>query len=560
MFLRTILFLLIFSSYLVAGIENYFKKITDKNDYHNIKNVDFIYIINLDQRPEKLNRSLKQLEPYGIFPYRFSAVNGWELSLEAINDLGYRFRNNVGHGIMASWYPLDGNGELCHEKMHVPGRCYFSHCLAKGTIGILLSHLSILQDAYDSGYNTVWIMEDDIEALQNPNLVSLMIEKLDKLVGKKNWDILFTDKDTKGLDGKHIPCYSCAWRPFMPRGNNRFAIRKKIGDFIKTGARYGAYSYIIRRSGIEKILNFLKKRKFFLPYDMEYTLPKDIKLYTVTKDIVSHLTGGLTDNGIPGYQISMNITPLKNSINNAEEITEEFLIKEGEKKGYLDYIAHLKMLFDNLEVTTFLEFGLSPSTKYFMDNSKKVISIEFFSHWFDPSWMKRYINLYKYYDNWSPVIYLFKKHKNSDWIPYKYFGSQKVYDAASYQIKCYTTNHKSVSPRYLNDLNNFIKKQIKGHLVDVAFIDAVFPLRGDIVQLLFNKVPIIIAHDIACKKLRKDNPKDIYGYNRIIVPRNYAEIYIPFGEGTAFWIKKENQYLRFIEILNEYSKTYNHDG
>lgn len=48
----------------------HFKKIDDKRDDEKfqIKNIDFIYLINLDRRPERLEQSLKQLEPYQIRP------------------------------------------------------------------------------------------------------------------------------------------------------------------------------------------------------------------------------------------------------------------------------------------------------------------------------------------------------------------------------------------------------------------------------------------------------------------------------------------------------------
>ncbi|MFI5334691.1 MAG: hypothetical protein ACHQT8_05965 [Chlamydiales bacterium] len=58
---------------------------------------------------------------------------------------------------------------------------------------------------------------------------------------------------------------------------------------------------ILRRSGIQKILNFLKCHQIFLPYDMEYTLPPDIRLYTVLEDIVSTQPRAPTDNGAPNY-------------------------------------------------------------------------------------------------------------------------------------------------------------------------------------------------------------------------------------------------------------------
>lgn len=133
--------------------------------------------------------------------------------------------------------------------------------------------------------------------------MSSLIDELDSLVGEKNWDILFTDQDMKGQKGEYIPCFSYAPRPnFSPCNPRRFAERHNISaNFRKIGARYGAHSMIIRRSGIKKILNFLKDYRIFLPFDMEYTLPDDIHLFTVTHDVVSVLPTAISDNGAPYY-------------------------------------------------------------------------------------------------------------------------------------------------------------------------------------------------------------------------------------------------------------------
>ena len=74
--------LAIFSN-LEAGLEKYFKKIKadDQKTCRSIRNIDFIYMVNLDGRPEKYNRSRKMLQKYGITAYRFSAVNGWDLNI-----------------------------------------------------------------------------------------------------------------------------------------------------------------------------------------------------------------------------------------------------------------------------------------------------------------------------------------------------------------------------------------------------------------------------------------------------------------------------------------------
>ena len=292
---------LYFSFHLFAGFENYLKKIEGKSDIHKIKNIDFIYMINLDERPEKFEKSCRKLHFYDIYPYRFSAINGWNLSLEAIDEIGLKYKKGMKK-FLVSFYSLNGNKEIEDEIFGtVQNRGYFSHRLGLGAIGCILSHLSVLQDAYDSGYKTIWIMEDDIDIIRNPHLISIMIKKLDIIVGKTRWDILFTDIDTKNTKGEYVPCFSYAEKPnFTPKNPERFKIKQNVGkDFIKTRARYGSYSMIIRRSGIKKLLNFYKTYGPFLPHDMEYILPDDINMFTVRKDIISHEVGAPSDNGFP---------------------------------------------------------------------------------------------------------------------------------------------------------------------------------------------------------------------------------------------------------------------
>ena len=289
---------------LFARLEDHFKAAPNKGEGHRIQNVDFIYMINLDERPEKVASSLSKLQAYGITPYRFSAVNGWNLSPEEINDLGVMYEEKMRTDLMGTSFPLTGEGPL-HEKMSVPGRVYFLHGMTKGAIGIVLSHLSILQDALNSGYKTVWIMEDDVLAMQDPKKLSGLIEALDESVGKDNWDILFTDRDTISNEtGQYVPCLGYAERPnFTPKNPERFTKKADVGsDFCLIGARYGMYSYIIRRSGMKKILNFIKKYKVFLPIDMEFYLPLSMRCYTVQRDVVSTQRFAPTDNAFPGYQ------------------------------------------------------------------------------------------------------------------------------------------------------------------------------------------------------------------------------------------------------------------
>jgi len=269
-----------------------------------MRNIDFIYTINLDQRPEKFKNCTDQLSPYDIHPFRFSAVNGWELTLEMVNDVGVKYAPGMAKQLWGTCYLPGGNWEPHHEILQVEGRNYFCHCMARGPIGIVLSHLSVLKDAYDSGYNTIWVMEDDIQVMRDPHLISSLIRKLDKAVGKKGWDILFTDRDTKNQKGEYVPCLGYAKRPnYTPKNPGRFAVRKQVGtDFMQVGARYGAYSMIVRRSGMKKILDFINRYHIFLPYDMDFYMPEDIRLFAVIDDVVSTQPQAISDNGAPNYE------------------------------------------------------------------------------------------------------------------------------------------------------------------------------------------------------------------------------------------------------------------
>lgn len=300
-----VLICLIYANFLQGDLEDHFKEALGKSDLYSMRNIDFIYIINLDQRPEKFASCLQQLEPYNIHPYRFSAVNGWELSLEEINDVGIILGPWMSNGQWGTCYLPNEDSQPYHELVYQIGRTYFSHCMSRGAIGIVLSHLSVLQDAYDAGYETIWVMEDDISVIENPLMLSSLIDDLDAHVGHAGWDILFTDRDTKNSFGNYVPCTAYAWRPnYSPPNPHKFYDIQEISpQFRKIGARYGAYSMIVRRSGMKKLLNFFKQYQIFLPYDLEYTLPPGINLYTVNLDVVSTLPNALSDNGGPNYKI-----------------------------------------------------------------------------------------------------------------------------------------------------------------------------------------------------------------------------------------------------------------
>lgn len=299
------LWILFFPLFLYSALTEYLKPIENKTGPHQMPEIDFIYMINLDVRPEKWALSNQRLNPYGIFPHRFSAVNGWELSLEVINNVGLKFDSWMDGGFLGTSY-LNPNLEPTHNILCNVGQTYFAHPMTRGVIGIVLSHLSVLRDALESRYDTIWVMEDDIEVVKDPRILSELIKKLDLLVGKGNWDVLFTDQNTRLLQtGEEVPAAGISKRPnFFPKSQAQYYIKQQVSeDFIQIGARFGAYSMILRQSGIQKIYNFIIEHSIFLPYDLDYYLPHDIKLYTVAENVVRHLINTPSDNRLPRYLI-----------------------------------------------------------------------------------------------------------------------------------------------------------------------------------------------------------------------------------------------------------------
>lgn len=301
------IFLILFSLLMLpchsSSIEKHFRRAENKSGFHGMENIDFIYMINLDQRPEKYERTMNALKPYGIFPYRFSAVNGWNLSFEAIDELGVMVEPGMSHGPICSVFRhVNGEEIASFEIMSEPGVAYYCHSMSRGAIGCILSHLSVLQDAYDSGYQTIWVMEDDVNISSDPHEISTLIQTLDSLA--PGWDVLFTDPESKNSDGNQVYCGGIRPRPnFAYQSLDYYRQRFYVnGDILKLGLRFGSYSMIIRRSGIKKLLDYFKTYKVFFPYDMEYFFPPDIKLYACTRDIVTTIAGGISDNGNPTYK------------------------------------------------------------------------------------------------------------------------------------------------------------------------------------------------------------------------------------------------------------------
>lgn len=281
--------------------------------YHNnqIEGIDAIVFINLDKRVEKNISCIKQFQNYGLSVGRFKAVDGWSLTQDDLDTILQPIKPGMQlQRWAAKIYPDPKNFQqivyLDENSLNQPMGSIF---LTPGFIGCFMSHLTLAKNAYDQGLNRVWILEDDFKIVKDPHIISELVAKLDTLVGAENWDILHTDLDTK--DG---PLYfgnnnffddlegvDCAWfwRPDFKPDPKKLKVRKPISsDFIKVGSRMRTHSYILNKSGMQKIVDFYTSHGLFTTNDHELCLIPGINIYSLCYDVVS-FEDGVSDTRSP---------------------------------------------------------------------------------------------------------------------------------------------------------------------------------------------------------------------------------------------------------------------
>jgi len=297
--MRLWLILIFITSLCHAKLEDHFRKIEHRNQCNPIEHIDFIYLINLDRRPDRLQSALAQLAWFGISPCRFPAVDGLDLSADVLNDIGLKFSPGMQMGVPVKYVSADGNWKAAFPDESFYGKTCFYQFTNQGAIGCTLSHLSVLQDAYDAGYETIWVLEDDLGIYGHPQFLSERIEELDRLVGKEGWDILYTDLDSYDgsiyVDGRNDfqsdlkGSLHFLWRPDRSF-NDTTSFRKRTilsNHILQIGSRARTHSMVIRRLGIRKILEFEKRCGIYTNIDHEIALVPGIRLFSLRYPLIS---------------------------------------------------------------------------------------------------------------------------------------------------------------------------------------------------------------------------------------------------------------------------------
>ena len=236
-----------------------------------------------------------------------------------------------------------------------------------------------------------------------------------------------------------------------------------------------------------------------------------------------------------------------------DQITYDWLIGEGAQEQNTDHVRLIKKIFQITKVKTVLEYGLGYGTKFLLENCNKVISIDIITHGYGPETMRHFLGLYHEFSNWIPIAF-FSGYLGNDysWAPYKHLGSEALYKATSYQ-NLHHKNYAKIDDFYITEFNAFTKNLLRYNKADLAFVGYATKIRGDVVQILFDKVSIIVAHNTLAREtgIVED---DWYGYIRVNTPEDYEEIFFNLNGGTTAWIKKKPETVTLIETLKKFSE------
>lgn len=184
---------------------------------------DQIYLINLDRRPDRLERvmnSLNNSDMKNMKVLRMSAVDGSEIDITRV--------------------PLSetAKGEL--KQIETTGFRTKHYQLTRGAIGCYLSHVKIWKDIVEKGHNNALIFEDDANIPKN--IHERMIKSMKGV--PDDWDIIlfgFDCRDCKNIKNYRIVnrfflthCYAISYSCIVKilKTNSLFPITQQIDSYL----------------------------------------------------------------------------------------------------------------------------------------------------------------------------------------------------------------------------------------------------------------------------------------------------------------------------------------
>lgn len=256
------IFFFIFNSICAYGTENfpimkYLVPIEVKECDTGLESIDCIYVINLPHRGDRWKHMQRFFKKYNLHVNRVPAVNGWKFSKAQKAELTspYRWRRSPG------------------------------------ALGCLLSHVSILKDAYDREFSLIWILEDDAEFLEDPASLVPILSTLFAI--DPDWDLLYTDRGYRIKGGRYLKGWWPDVRPHQKARPLSYYLAEEdcTEDILRIRSRIGTHSMILTRNGIKKLLDYFTSRPIWTAIDVDIHETPNLREYCCKRDIVTNSVG-----------------------------------------------------------------------------------------------------------------------------------------------------------------------------------------------------------------------------------------------------------------------------
>jgi len=191
--------------------------------------------------------------------------------------------------------------------------------------------------------------------------------------------------------------------------------------------------------------------------------------------------------------------------------------------AFLDHLKPFGRLFSATAIQNVIEFGLGDGTRFFLEHAAQVKSVEIVTQRSaadGTKWFAKCREQYRAFPNWHPVFMVC-----DDFL--------EAADRCAIERRLYPA---TIDDRYLKSLSGIVSDVIKDASYDLGFVDYGLHIRGDLVNCLFGRTRIIVAHDT-------NSPAEIYGRDKIIDHPDYVKVRYSKGQGTTFWFHRDRMQL-----------------
>ena len=188
-----------------------------------------------------------RLEVDAVFALAFNKTTSLEKIIEQFSD--YQIIVNPFKSYVSQEIPTPLKSKYCTSNV------------SPYLLSEILSHLSIYDYCLKLGVERALIVNTSAKIAKDPHELNIPLQKLQKI--DPDWDILYTDVDFHDTRNGTI----ITPQVYDKKGYLQSNKRRVNAHLSKVLARWGAISFVISNSGMNKILNNIDNNWKDLPYD-----------------------------------------------------------------------------------------------------------------------------------------------------------------------------------------------------------------------------------------------------------------------------------------------------